>query len=187
MKLKNKYNMKKKTLTAAAVLSLAATVGLTSCIGNFTLTHRVLNWNKQVGPKFVNELVFFAFWIVPVYEVTAVVDLLVLNSIEFWSGNNPMEATNRTVETDRGVYHIASTSEGYTIECPGGEIVKLDYDGDSETWAVEADGKKYPFMTMVDEGHVKMITPEGDMRMVELSEQGLQAYTAVASASMAQR
>ena len=36
--------------------------------------------------KFVNELVFFAFWILPVYEVSGLADLLVLNSIEFWSG-----------------------------------------------------------------------------------------------------
>ena len=81
--------MKKNSITVAALILLAATLPLQSCIGKFALTNKVLSWNNQVGSKFVNELVFFAFWILPVYEVTSIADLLVLNSIEFWSGNNP--------------------------------------------------------------------------------------------------
>ena len=37
-----------------------------------------------------NELIFFAFWIVPVYEVTIFFDAILFNSIEFWGGNNPV-------------------------------------------------------------------------------------------------
>ena len=33
---------------------------------------------------------FIAFWIVPVYEISALADVLVINSIEFWSGSNPV-------------------------------------------------------------------------------------------------
>lgn len=51
----------------------------------FSLTNKLLTWNRQVGSKFVNELVFFALWILPVYEVSGLADLLVLNSIEFWA------------------------------------------------------------------------------------------------------
>ena len=31
-------------------------------------------------------------------------------------------------------------------------------------------------MTFVDDTHVKMVTPEGDFRVVELSEAGVMAY-----------
>ena len=31
-------------------------------------------------------------------------------------------------------------------------------------------------MTMIDDSHVKMVTPDGDFRLVELSDKGLQAY-----------
>ena len=83
--------MKKFYLTVGVVLALCASMGLSSCIGSFALTNKVISWNNQVGSKFVNELVFFAFWILPVYEVTALADVLIINSIEFWSGNNPLQ------------------------------------------------------------------------------------------------
>ncbi len=175
--------MKKNSILVASVIALAGMLPLQSCIGSFALTNKVLSWNNQVGSKFVNELVFFAFWVLPVYEVTSVADLLVLNSIEFWSGNNPVEASVKTVDTDQGRYFIASDQSGYTITTPTGEEVRLEFEDDTDTWAVVTpEGEAFPFMTMVDDSHVKMITPEGDFRMVELSEQGLQAYqeTAVA-------
>ncbi len=91
--------MKKKYLTLAVATLLAGSM-LTSCIGSFSLTNKLLSWNHQVSNKFVNELVFFAFWIIPVYEVTALADVLVLNSIEFWSGSNPI-ACGKTMKIGR--------------------------------------------------------------------------------------
>ena len=49
--------MKKVYITAAMAALLLGSSTLTSCIGSFALTNRVLSWNKQVGSKFVNELV----------------------------------------------------------------------------------------------------------------------------------
>ena len=176
--------MKKNTLTVAAVLSIAAMLPMQSCIGSFTLTNKVLSWNNQVGSKFINELVFFAFWILPVYEVTSVADLLVLNSIEFWSGNNPVEASTKVIDTDQGRYYIACDGKGYTISAPNGDEVRLDFEADSQTWSVVTEeGDAYPFMTMIDDSHVKMADKTGAMHMVELSEQGVMAYSAIASPS----
>lgn len=174
--------MKKYTLTVAAVLAIAAMLPMQSCIGSFSLTNKVLSWNNQVGSKFVNELVFFAFWILPVYEVTAVADVLVLNSIEFWSGNNPVEASTKVIDTDQGRYYIACDGKGYTITTPKGEDVRLDFEADTQTWSVlSADGEAFPFMTMIDDSHVKMIDGEGNMRLTELSEKGVLAYSAIAT------
>ncbi|MDE7508793.1 MAG: DUF3332 domain-containing protein, partial [Muribaculaceae bacterium] len=75
--------MKKRYLTGAVAALLLCSVSLSSCIGSFRLTNSVLKWNNQVGSKFINEIVLFAFWVLPVYEVTSIADLLVLNSIEF--------------------------------------------------------------------------------------------------------
>ncbi|MBD5355482.1 MAG: DUF3332 domain-containing protein [Bacteroides sp.] len=176
--------MKKNTLTVAAIISIAAMLPMQSCIGNFNLTRKVLAWNNQVGNKFVNEIVFFAFWILPVYEVTSVADLLVLNSIEFWSGNNPLQASTKTVDTEQGRYYIACDDKGYTITAPNGDVVRLDFETDSNTWEViTEEGEAYPFMTIIDDNHVKMIDKDGMMRMVELSEQGVMAYSSVVSGS----
>ncbi len=181
--------MKKNTLTVAAVLAIAAMLPMQSCIGSFSLTHKVLSWNNQVGSKFVNELVFFAFWILPVYEVTAIADVIVLNSIEFWSGNNPVEASTKVVDTDQGRYYIACDGKGYTISAPNGDEVRLDFEAETQTWSVmAADGEAFPFMTMIDDTHVKMVDKEGNMLLTELSEQGVMAYSAMAtSENFAQR
>lgn len=170
--------MKKKFLTVGVVLTVCASLSMSSCIGSFALTSRVLNWNEQIGSKFVNELVFFAFWVLPVYEVTALADLLVINSIEFWSGNNPVTAHTQAIDTEQGRYLVDCDGEGYTITFePTGEQTRLDFDKEEQTWSVELNGESVPFMTMVDDNHVKMATPDGDMRLVELSEQGVMAYS----------
>lgn len=176
--------MRKFKIAVSALLIAGSSLVFTSCIGSFGLTNNVLSWNRNIGPKFVNELVFFCFWILPVYEVTALVDVLVLNSIEFWSGNNPMEASVKMIDTEQGRYIIDCDGKGYTVSCPNGDSMRLDFDVDSQTWALTNDGISYPFMTMVDDNHVKMITPEGDFRLVDLSEQGVMAYREAAAPLM---
>ena len=78
---------KSKTFLVCAMLS--GSVLFSSCIGSFGLWNSLKDWNQGVSNKFVNELIFLAFHIVPVYEIAYLADALVLNSIEFWSGSNP--------------------------------------------------------------------------------------------------
>ena len=119
--------MRKLTLTVAVVCLIGA-MTLPSCIGSFSLTNKLLTWNRQVGSKFVNELVFFALWILPVYEVSGLADLLVLNSIEFWSGTNPVEAGTHTIKGNDGEYLVTVDKKGYTIKSKNdGSEVRLNY------------------------------------------------------------
>ena len=76
--------MKRGKLTLVAVV-LSGSLLFSSCVGSFSLFNRLSSWNQSVGNKFVNELVFLAFNIVPVYGVAYLADALVINSIEFWS------------------------------------------------------------------------------------------------------
>ncbi|MBD5371211.1 MAG: DUF3332 domain-containing protein [Bacteroides sp.] len=169
--------MKKRYLTPAIIGVVLASMTMTSCIGSFRLTHSVLKWNQQVGSKVINEIVFFAFWVLPVYEVTSLADLLVINSIEFWSGRNPLTASVKVVDTDHGRYTIACDSKGYEVtNTSTGVSYRLDFMEATATWALDYQGVSYPLMTMVDENHVKAVTPSGDFRLVELSDEGLQAY-----------
>ncbi len=178
--------MKKYKIAVAAILLAGASMTFTSCVGSFAMTNKVLSWNKQVGNKFVNELVFFAFWILPVYEVTSLADLLVINSIEFWSGTNPMTASTKTVDTDHGRYLINCDGKGYTITLAAtGEKTRLEFIEDSQTWTFEsADGELIPFMTFVDDNHVRMVKPDGDFMLVDLSEQGMMAYAAATGVTL---
>lgn len=176
--------MKKISISVATILLLASTMTLNSCIGSFTLTKKVLGWNHQVGSKFLNEVVFFAFWILPVYEVTSLADLLVLNSIEFWSGTNPMSALTKVVDTDHGRYMIDCDGKGYTVTCQAtGQSMRLDFIEDSQTWELDYKGEKYPLMTFIDDTHVSVPYPGGEMKVIELNESGVMAYQEAAGFS----
>lgn len=182
--------MKKTKISAALIIALAGSMMCTSCIGSFTLTNKLLTWNQNISNKAVNEIVFFAFWVLPVYEVSALADVLVLNSIEFWSGDNPVACGKSIIEGQDGRYLVECDGKGYTITSENdGTSVRLDFAQETQTWSViTEDGAEYPFMTFVDDNHVKMITPSGDMQLVELSEAGVYAYKQVASgALMAQK
>ncbi len=181
--------MKKKYLSVALVLTIATSILSTSCIGSFSLTNKLLAWNKQVGSKFVNELVFFAFWVLPVYEVSALADILVLNSIEFWSGNNPVARGTKVIDGEDGRYLVECDGKGYTITSENDmSVVRLDFEETDKSWSVNYNGESHKFMSFVDDTHVKMITPEGDFQVVELSQAGVYAYQQLAtSQQLAQR
>ncbi|MCC8071386.1 MAG: DUF3332 domain-containing protein [Bacteroidales bacterium] len=182
--------MKKKYLSAALALTLAFSLTTSSCIGSFSLTNKLLGWNKQVGSKFVNELVFFAFWIIPVYEVSALADILVINSIEFWSGNNPLSASTKTIEGKDGQqYLVECDGAGYTItSLSDGTVTRLDYTADTQTWSVEVGDEVYPLMTFVDDTHVALPSADGTSVLIEASDAGVTTYSQmVAPLMMARR
>lgn len=170
--------MKKTYLSVAVVMALAGSMMFTSCIGSFSLTNKLLSWNNRIDNKFVNELVFIAFMIVPVYEVAALADILVINSIEFWSGSNPVACGTKVIEGEDGRYLVECDGKGYTITSENdGSVVRLDFDEEDKEWSVTAGGETHTLMTFIDDTHVKLPTPEGDYQIVELSETGVMAYS----------
>ena len=177
--------MKKTKLTLAIAITLACSMTFSSCIGSFALTNKVLSWNKQIGSKFVNELVFVAFWSLPVYEISAIADVLVINTIEFWSGSNPVSANStKVVDGKDARYLVQQDSKGYTIKNLNDNTeVRFAFDATDNFWSVEANGESHKFMTFVDDSHVKMITPTGDFQTYELSQAGVYAYQQVVSGS----
>lgn len=178
--------MKKSILSVAVVCTLCGSMLTSSCIGSFSLTNRLLTWNNTVGNKFVNELVFFAFWILPVYEVSCLADVLVLNSIEFWSGSNPMAKGKKVIDGNDGRYLVECDGKGYTISSEtDGSVVRLDFDEAEQSWSLEANGERHVLFTFVDDTHVSMpVNAEGtEWQTVELSQAGLYAYQQTAMAA----
>ena len=168
----------KKWLKPVAMI-LAASMLFSSCIGSFSLSNKLLAWNNNVGDKFTNEVVFFLFWILPAYEVTLLADLLVLNSIEFWSGNKPLSASTTTVHGTDGDYLVASDSNGYTItSLTDSSSVRLDFDPYDSSWSYSVDGNApVRFMTFIDDSHVSVPSADGvNWTTVELSRQGVSDY-----------
>jgi len=77
----------------AYVLLLVLAVFLSACTGSFRLAGKVYKFNREIEDKWVEELVFLGFVAVQVYSVTLIVDMVVLNTIEFWTGENPISAS----------------------------------------------------------------------------------------------
>ena len=114
--------MKKRTLTVATAI-LAATMLTSSCIGKFALFNGLLSWNqKATGNKFLNELIFIV--ISPAYAVCTVADALVLNTVEFWSGSNPIGKAGKVEKVwgqDGRQYAVKTLKNGYEITDPKGK------------------------------------------------------------------
>lgn len=177
----------KKIVKSAIVAAIGiGMVSMTSCIGSFTLTNRVLAWNNHVGNKFINELVFFGLWVLPVYEICCLADVLVLNSIEFWSGNNPMAKGEKVIEGNDGRYLVKCDGKGYDIvSCNDGSSVRLDFDADQQEWSVNVGGESYVLFAFVDDTHVRVPVGQGnDYRTVEISQAGVYAYQQMATKAM---
>jgi hypothetical protein len=167
--------MKRRFVSVAAV-ALAGTLMFSSCIGSFSLFNKVLAWNQTIDNKFVNEVVFFAMWIVPVYEISFLADILVINSIEFWSGENPVQAgIVKKVQGENGVYTVETLENGYNIQNEAGQQVDLVYDKDTKTWSAVANGESTKLIKFEDEKNAIVYLPDGKEKSVELSNAGVLA------------
>lgn len=108
---------------AVGLVALGLFVG--GCYGPFYLTRKVWKFNGEVSDnKWVVEVAFLVMNIVPVYQVAGLADSLIFNSIEFWTGNNPMSetasasgvsATRRIVRKD-GEFLLKQDAKDLVIE-----------------------------------------------------------------------
>ena len=72
----------------ASVLILAMLV--TGCTGSFNLTKKVYNFHRSQSDKWSDELCFLLVALTPIYGLATFADAIIFNSIEFWTGKNPV-------------------------------------------------------------------------------------------------
>ena len=176
--------MKKRSFSILMAVTLASSIMFSSCIGSFSLSNKLLSWNRSIDGKLVNELVFIAFWIVPVYEISILADILILNSIEFWSGENPVAdaGTVKKIDGKDGVYTVETRQDGYTIQKEGEkEIVDLNFDKADKSWSVEANGESHKLLKFDGDDKVVMYLPNGQEMNVSLDAAGVMAFRQVAN------
>ena len=114
-------------VVAVIIVSSFLTV-TTACYGPFNLTRSVYNWNGnikgsgEVNEKWMKEFVFFGMIIIPVYMFSALLDAFIFNSIQFWSGSNPVKAvdeggdgTTRIVKLGGLTVTMVESDQGATV------------------------------------------------------------------------
>ena len=167
--------MKKFNLKLAATVMVCGAFLFSSCIGSFGLHSKLLSWNEGIGNKFVNELVYLAFNIIPVYGICYLADALVINSIEFWSGSNPMASIGevKKVKGENGNYLVETLENGYSITKEGEKTaMELIYNKEANTWNVVANGESTELLKMNNDGTAQMYLPNGESMTVTLDAQG---------------
>ena len=166
--------MVKKSIALCISLAIGIT-SLQGCIGSFKLTNKVLKWNQSVSNKFVNEILFLVLHIIPVYPITIFVDILVINSIEFWTGKNPLamgpgEKETQYVSQNGVEYMIEATQNKFHIvqlEGPNkGDQADLIYNSETKTWLV-GNGKEIKRVAQfINDTDVKMYKKDGSFVVV---------------------
>lgn len=170
--------MKKFNMKMAATVMICGSFIFSSCIGSFGLHSKLVSWNQGISTKFVNELVFLAFNIIPVYGVCYMADALVINSIEFWSGSNPIASIGdvKKVKGENGNYLVETLENGYSITKEGESTsIELVHDKELNTWNVVADGVSTELLQMNNNGTAQINLPNGEEMTVALNAQGVAA------------
>lgn len=119
-----------------AALICASVITLTGCYGSYACFHKLHKWNGTLGNKWLNSIVHFAMNVIPVYGIAFFVDWLVLNTVEFWTGSNPLAAGDSYFEQDDQGNSIAAVKNAdgsmtATITTAKGETAKITLQRDA--------------------------------------------------------
>ncbi|HEY2849436.1 MAG TPA: DUF3332 family protein [Gemmatimonadaceae bacterium] len=151
----------------AAIMTLTAgsLMGTSACFGSFNLTRKVYGFNKTASnDKFVRELLFLGMNIVPVYGVASFIDAVFVNTIEFWSGTNPVNmSTTIKVDSTTKVRRVALVKDG--VRTMTLETYKLDKLVSTTTVRYVDGTRAMSFETVLPDGvtesHIAAISADG--------------------------
>ncbi len=167
----------KKIMLKSAVVALAGTMLFTSCIGSFSLFNKLAAWNNDAtGNKFLNAIIGVV--ISPAYGICLMADWWVLNSIEFWTGNQVLADVGKTqpvVGRDGDFYLITTIVDGYSISNETKKQTSyLKFDKENSVWSYEADGQVSKLLRVNADNTLTVFLPNGDTMDVTNDAQGLQ-------------
>ncbi|TNE72864.1 DUF3332 domain-containing protein [bacterium] len=154
----------KKPVLALVITSMGLVA--TNCYGPFRLTKKLYDWNGTVGDKYINAILFVALNIVPVYQIVIAVDAIALNSIEFWTGSNPMamkdgESESKMLTENGKTYQITAKKNTFEIETITGENAgsktTLNFNPETTTWSMSNGSTSIDLARLVTNGDQVMV------------------------------
>ena len=166
--------MKKISLSAACVL-LAGSFLCSSCIGSFSLFNKYEKWQcNMTSNKYVNGIVGFILQPI-VGGICLFVDSVVLNTIEFWTGSNPMAAGQvKTVMGQDGRYYAIKTlKNGYEVNSPTGEKTLFIHNDQNDSWSMTQNGITKEIIRFNADGTIQATLQNGEKLTVSNDEAGL--------------
>ena len=158
-------------------------LGLVDGLLIMALTMAISGFIFGFGPWVFNQILAFgvlmALWSLIAPRLSLVWQIaLVINSIEFWSGSNPMASIGevKKVKGENGNYLVETLENGYSITKEGETAsMELIYDKDLNTWNVVAEGVSTELLQINNDGTAQMTLPNGEDLTVTLDAQGVSA------------
>ena len=166
--------MKKFSLRAAVVL-LAGSFLCSSCIGSFSLFNKYEKWQcNMTSNKYVNGIVGLILQPI-VGGICLFVDELVLNTIEFWTGSNPLAINQvQNVKGQDGRYYAVKTlKNGYEVKAPNGEVTLFIHDSKTESWSISQNGITREIVRFNADGTIQATLQSGEKMTVSNDEAGM--------------
>ena len=154
---------------------LAGSFLCSSCIGSFSLFNKYEKWQcNMTSNKYVNGIVGLILQPI-VGSVCLFVDAVVLNTIEFWTGSNPMALNKvQTVKGQDGRYYAVKTlKDGYEVKAPNGEITLFTHDSKTESWSITQNGVTKEIIRFNADGTIQATLQSGEKMTVSNDEAGM--------------
>jgi hypothetical protein len=170
--------MKTMFRTISLLLIMVFLLNVFGCYGSFALTKKVYNLNGNVGDKFINTIVMWVFMILPVYEAAGFIDLVVLNTLEFWTGNNPLAMQDgiqavKYATNDGKTYKIVISKNticiAETVGPDAGKTVIVNYSPETGNWTLN-NGNSEKIVANLGLNNLKLLFPNGTSREIALPQ-----------------
>lgn len=171
-----RFIMKTLTRIIALLVAVILLVNVAGCYGSFALTKKLYTWNGTVGDKWMNSVVMWVLMWIPVYNACGFIDLVILNTVEFWTGSNPITMNDgdqkiQYATNDGKTYKITMSKNNLNIlETAGpdkGKAVTLTYSPENGNWSMN-DGKTQSIIANLNNNNLKLMYPNGDSKSVQI-------------------
>jgi hypothetical protein len=102
------------------------------------------------------------------------VDAVVLNSIEFWTGDSPLDNVGevKKVKSENGEYLVKSLENGYEIS-KGDQVMSLIYNQEQSTWNAVYGDISAKLLKINNDGTANFYLPNGETMNITLDAQGV--------------
>ena len=176
--------MKKAFFVIGMIGSVIVTFN--SCaVGSFKTLNACWDFNNSVSSnKYLNAII--GFILIP-FEVTigGFCDVVIFNSVEFWTGSNPLAATKIVHGNDGTDYAISPMKGGgYMIKnLATNAKMELQFEASTRTWTAVTENVSVKLFSLVDDSHAIVYLPTGESMEVALTEEGIMAYKEASSST----
>jgi hypothetical protein len=124
--------------------------------------------------KYVNGIVGLILQPI-VGGICLTVDALVLNTIEFWTGDNPVASntTQKVMGQDGLYYAVTTTKQGYEVKAPSGEVTRFIHNDKNDSWSMEQNGVTKEIFRFNADGTIQATLQNGQTLTVGADQAGL--------------